>query len=101
MPDERNGRVTTEPPRGGVDVMGQRMLLILIGMLGLAAGVLPAVILAGGLALLTRLITGESPVVVSGIVASAVLFGEAALGSELVGSILDRTDVSALDPTDA
>ena len=92
--------VTTGPPRGGIDVMGQRMLLMLIGMLGLAAGVLPAVILAGGLALLTRLITGEISIVVSGIVASAVLFGEAALGSELVGSILDRTDVSALDPTD-
>jgi len=92
--------VTTGPPRGGVEVMGQRMLLMIVGMLGLAAGVLPAVLLAGGLALVARFITGQIPIVVCGSVASAVLFGEAALGSELVGRILDRTDVSALDPTD-
>jgi hypothetical protein len=92
--------VTTGPPRGGVDAIGQRMLLLLVGVLGLTLGILPAVLLGGGLALAVRFATGEPSVVASGIVAAAVLFGEAAVGSELVGSILDRTDVSALDPTD-
>jgi len=93
--------VTTGPPRGGVDAIGQRMLLMLVGMLGLTVGVLPAVIIGGGLALLAQYATGHFPIVMCGIVASAVLFGEAAAGSEIVGRILDRTDVSALDPTDA
>ena len=92
--------VTTGPARGGVDAIGQRMLLLLVGVLGLLLGILPAALLGGGVALAVRFATGEPSVVASGIVAAAVLFGEAALGSELVGSILDRTDVSALDPTD-
>ena len=92
--------VTAGPPRGGVDAIGQRMLLILVGMVGLVLGILPAVLAGGALALVVRLVTGETSVVVPGIVAALVLVGEAALGSELVGSILDRTDVSALDPAD-
>jgi hypothetical protein len=92
--------VTTGPPRGGIDAIGQRMLLLLVGVLGLLLGILPAALLGGGLALAVRLATGEPSIVASGIVTAAVLFGEAVLGSELVGSILDRTDVSALDPSD-
>lgn len=93
--------VTTGPPRGGVDAIGQRMLLMLVGVLGLLLGILPALLLGGSLALVVRFATGEPSIVASSIVAAAVLIGEAALGSELVGSILDRTDVSALDPVDS
>ena len=92
--------VTTGTQRGGVDAIGQRLLLMLVGMLGLTLGVLPAAILGGGLALIAQYLTGQFPIVVCGIVASAVLFTEAAVASEVIGSILDRTDVSALDPAD-
>ena len=92
--------VTTGPPRGGIDAIGQRMLLLLVGMFGLVLGILPAVLFGGVLALVARLVIGETSILASGMGAAAVLFGEAALGSELIGSLLDRTDVSALDPTD-
>lgn len=93
--------VTTGPPRGGVDAIGQRMLMVLVGMLGLTLGILPAVIVGGGVALVAQYMTGQFPIALCGIVAAAVLLGEVAVASEIVGSILDRTDVSALDPTDA
>jgi ABC-2 type transport system permease protein len=91
--------VSTGPARG-VDAIGQRMLLTLVGMLGLVIGILPAALVGGGLALAVRFATGGIAIVAPALVAAAVLFGEAALVSELVGSVLDRTDVSALDPAD-
>lgn len=92
--------VSVGPPRGGVDVMGQRMLMMVASFLALAITLLPPAILAVVLAFVLRLFTGEFPVVLPGLLAAAVLLGEALIGSELIGQILDRTDVSALDPSD-
>jgi ABC-2 type transport system permease protein len=93
--------VTVGPPRGGVDVMGQRMLLMVVSVLALVVALLPAVILAGSLVFIVRTFTGGFAIVLPGLVAAVVLLGEALLGSEIIGRILDRTDVSALDPADA
>jgi len=92
--------VSIGPARGGVDVMGQRMLLMVASVVGFLVAVLPAAIVGGGVALLLRVFTPNVPIVLPGLMAAAVLLGEAVLGSELVGSILDRTDVTALDPAD-
>ena len=92
--------VSIGPARGGVDVMGQRMLLMVASVVGFLVAVLPAAIVGGGVALLLRVFTRDVPIVLPGVMAAAVLLGEAVLGSELVGSILDRTDVTALDPAD-
>jgi hypothetical protein len=93
--------VSVGPARGGVEVMGQRMLVMAVSILGLALSLLPALLAAGGLALVLRLLTGSVPIVLPGLTAALVLLGEAFLGSELIGRILERTDVNALDPAEA
>jgi len=89
------------PSRGGVDVMGQRMLVMFVSLLALVVTLLPAALLAGSVAFIVRMVTGEFAIVLPGLLAAVVLLVEAVIGSEVVGRILDRTDVSALDPADA
>jgi hypothetical protein len=93
--------VSVGPARGGVDVMGQRMVTMAVSILGLALALLPALLAAGSLAFAFRLLTGRVPIVLPGVTAAIVLLAEAFLGSELIGQILDRTDVNALDPAEA
>jgi hypothetical protein len=93
--------VSVGPPRGGVDVMGQRMLLMTASVLGLALTLLPAAIVGGALMFLIQVATGRLIIVLPGLAAAVVLLVEAFAGSELLGSILDRTDVTALDPAEA
>jgi hypothetical protein len=93
--------VTIGPARGGIDVMGQRMLLMVGSILALLVAALPAAIVGGILFVALRWLTGGAPIVLPGLAAAAVLLGEALVGSELVGAIFDRTDVTALDPADA
>jgi len=87
--------------RAGVEVMGQRMLMTFGSMLVLIFAALPAALLAGLVFIVVRAVTGGVPVLPAGCVAGAVLLGEAFVGSELVGLLLDRTDVGALDPADS
>lgn len=100
----QNGLAVTFPawvgigaPRGGVDVMGQRMIMLAATLIALVVAVLPAAIVGGLAAFLYYSIAGSIPLVVPGMLAAVTLFGEAFLGSELVGAILDRTDLSAID----
>jgi len=96
--------VTIGPPRGGIDVMGQRLLLMFGSILALVVAVLPAALLAGAALFAASAVTSVTSsvrIVLPGLVAAVTLLGEAFVGSELIGLILDRTDVGALDPADA
>jgi hypothetical protein len=93
--------VAIGPTRRGVDVMGQRMLVVFGSLLVVVLAVLPAALVGGVVLLALRWLTGEWRIALPGLVAAMVLLGEAFAGSELVGLIVERTDVSALDPSDA
>jgi len=85
----------------GIDVMGQRMIMMLGLLLVLVVAVLPALLGGGLIMLLLYWLTGTIAVILPAIVASAVLIVEAVLASELVGRAFDRTDVTAIDATEA
>ena len=88
----------TGPARArGIDVMGQRMLMMLGLLLVLVVAVLPAAIVAGVTGYGIHLLTGGIPVIPPAIVAAAVLLAEAFVVSDAVGRLLDRTDISAID----
>jgi ABC-2 type transport system permease protein len=93
--------VTVGRQRAGVEVMGQRMLMTFGSMLALIVAALPAALLAALVFIAIRALTGGVPIVLAGLVAAVALLGEAFVGAELLGLLLERTDVSALDPPDA
>ena len=82
---------------GGVDVVGQRMLVMIAVALALVVSLIPAAIVAAIGTGLVYLVTGSVSVVVAGVLAGAALLVEAFAGSELVGAILERSDISVLD----
>lgn len=82
---------------GGVDVIGQRLLVMIAVVLALVVSLLPAAIVAGVGAGIVYLLTGTIPVVVAGVLAGGTLLVEAFAGSEVVGAILERSDISVLD----
>jgi len=92
--------VTGTPRVRGIDVMGQRMILMLGLIVVLLVAVLPAAIIAGGSGVAIYYLTGTVTVILPSMIATIVLFGEAFLASEMIGKLLDRTDVSAVDASD-
>jgi hypothetical protein len=87
--------------QAGLDAMGQRMLMMLGTLLALVAAVLPAALVAGVAALVAYALVGTILIVVPGALAGATLLAEAFAGSEIVGALLDRTDIAAIDAPDA
>ena len=87
-------------PRGGVEVVGQRMLLLFGSILALLVAVVPAALLGAVLFVGVRVVTGSTPIVLPAFGVAAALLVEAFIGTELIGVMLDRTDVTALDPSD-
>jgi ABC-2 type transport system permease protein len=85
---------------GGVDVVGQRLLVMVAVMLALVAAVLPAAIVAGAAVGLVYMVTGTSSVVLAGVLGGATLLVEVWIGSEVIGAILERSDISAVDAPD-
>jgi hypothetical protein len=92
--------VTGTPRVRGIDVMGQRMILMLGLIVVLLVAVLPAAIIAGGSGVAIYYLTGTVTVILPSMIATIVLFGEAFMASEMIGKLLDRTDVSAVDASD-
>ncbi len=82
---------------GGVDIVGQRLLVMVAVLLALVVAVLPAAIVAGVGAGLLYLATGTISFVLAGVLAGAALLVEAFAGSEILGAILERSDISAID----
>jgi hypothetical protein len=81
----------------GVDVMGQRLLMMAGNLLTLLLSLLPAAIVGGGVAVAIYATTGTVWVVLPAGLVALVMFAESWLAIEAFGRVLDRTDVSALE----
>ena len=86
---------------GGVDVIGQRMLVMIGVALALAVSLIPAALVAVIGAGIVYLFTGTVSVALAGALAGAALLAEAFAGSEVIGAILERSDISVLDAPEA
>ncbi len=82
---------------GGVDVIGQRLLVMVAVLLALVAAVLPAAIVAAVGAGILYLLTGTVSFVLAGVLAGGALLVEAFAGSEILGAMLERSDISSID----
>ena len=89
--------VSIDPRPGGVDAMGQGMLVMLAVLLALIAAILPAALVAGVVGGVLYLLLGTIPVVLPAAIAGAALLVEAFIGTEFIGAILERSDISAVD----
>jgi hypothetical protein len=86
---------------GGVDAVGQQMLVVIVVVVALFAALLPAALVAGIGAGIFYLLTGTVSVILPGALAGTALLVEAFAGSELIGAVLDRSDIGAIDPSEA
>jgi hypothetical protein len=77
--------------------MGNQLLVMLAVVLAMVAALLPALIVAGIGAGVIYLLTGAVPIVFAGVLGGSALLVEAFVASEIVGAILDRSDISVLD----
>jgi ABC-2 type transport system permease protein len=92
------GWVTVGPrqPRG-IEAMGQQMLLMGATLLLLVVGLIPGVLIGGGLVLLLRGWIGWSSLIAGAAVVSALLIAEGWLAIYFLGRLLDRADPAAVD----
>jgi hypothetical protein len=88
------------PQRGGIDVMGQRLLMMVANLIALALALVPAALVGAAAALAGWALIGTVPVLVPAILAGGTLQAEAFLATEMIGAMFDRTDVAALDAPD-
>ena len=89
--------VSLDTRRGGVDATGQGLLVMLAVLLALLAAVTPAALVAGIVGGVIYLVLGIVPIVVPAAVAGIALLVEAFVGTEVIGEILERSDISAID----
>jgi hypothetical protein len=89
--------VSLDTRRGGVDATGQGLLVMLAVLLALVVAVVPAALIAAIAAGLIYLLLGTVPIVLPGVLAGAALLVEAFVGTEVIGAILERSDISAVD----
>lgn len=81
----------------GLDVMGQRMLMLAGTMVALVLAVVPAAVFGGLAALAVYFATSLIPVILPAAIVTAVLLVECLLATEALGRIMDRTDIGAVD----
>ncbi len=81
----------------GLDVMGQRMLMMAAMVVTLIIAVLPAALFAGVAAAAIYFTMSVIPVIVPAAVITALLAAECLLASEALGRTMDRIDPSAID----
>ena len=89
--------VSLDARRGGIDATGQGLLVMLAVMLALVVAVVPAALVAAIVAGLIYLLLGTVPIILPAVLAGAALLVEAFVGSEVIGAILERSDISAVD----
>ena len=85
----------------GIDAMGQRLLLMAANLLALLLAALPGAIVGGGAAFAVYALTGTIPIVIPALLAAVVVLAECWAATELLGRVLDRTDVSAVDAAES
>jgi hypothetical protein len=81
----------------GIDAMGQRILLTFGTLVGLAVGLIPAVLIGGGIGVTLYAVTERVMIVIPAILAAAVILAECWVATELLGLLIDRMDVSAIE----
>jgi len=81
----------------GIDAMGQRILMMIGTLLGLAIGLIPAAVAAVVTGFGLYMASGRILVVIPAIVGAVVILAECWMATELLGAVLDRTDISAVD----
>jgi hypothetical protein len=102
----QNGLAVTFPAwihlgrHGGIDVMGQQIIVMVVVVLALIAAFVPAALIAAVGAGLFYLLTGTFPVMLAGLLAGTALLVEAFAATEVIGAILDRSDIAAIDPSE-
>ncbi len=84
----------------GIDVMGQRMLLLAGTLAAVSLAALPAALVGALVGAAIYAATGTVPVLACAFSATVALLVEALLATEALGALLDRTDVTALDARD-
>ena len=80
--------------------MGQRLFTTAGLLLTLAIALLPAVMAAGVIAGGIYYVSGVLVVVIPSAIIACVLVAECFVAVELLGGVLDRTDVSAVSPAE-
>lgn len=90
--------VTGAPRRAvGLDVMGQRMLMVAASFLVLAVCLAPAALVGALVGYGIFAATGVLTIIPGAAVAAGVIVAECLVATEALGALLDRTDISALD----
>ena len=84
----------------GVDALGQRLFTTAGVLLTLVIALVPAAVVAGLVAGGIYLLSGILVVVLPAIIMTGMLVMECLLVVELLGRVLDRTDVTALSPAE-
>ena len=79
-------------PAGGVEMMGQNMLVMVGTVIALAVAMVPAAIVAGIGALVISIAAGAVPIVLPAALFAAVVLLECLAATAVLGRVLDRTD---------
>jgi len=85
------------PRAAGIEDMGQRMLTMIGMMLTLLLSLIPAGVVAGLAALAIYAVTRVVPIMIPAFVILVGLVIECAVATELLGAVLDRTDLTDVD----
>ena len=85
----------------GIDAMGQRLLLMAANLLALLLAALPGAMVGGAVAFAAWFLTGTIPIVIPALLAAIVVLVECWAATELLGRVLDRTDVTAIDAAES
>ena len=78
-------------------MMGQNMLVMVGTVIALAVAIAPAAIVAGIGALVITIAAGGVPIVLPAAIFAAVLLLQCLAATEVLGRVLDRTDVSRIE----
>jgi hypothetical protein len=81
----------------GIDAMGQRVLMLAGNLLALALSLVPGLVIGGVVAIAVYALTGVILIVLPALLISVTVLVECWVATELLGRVLDRTDVSAVD----
>jgi hypothetical protein len=84
----------------GVDALGQNLLMMAGLILALALAIVPAALAAGLAGATLRAVLGFIPILAIAAVAAVVMVFQNALVVEVLGGVLDKMDVSAIDPAE-
>ncbi|MEO8679060.1 MAG: putative ABC exporter domain-containing protein [Vicinamibacterales bacterium] len=84
----------------GVDALGQRLFTTAGVLITLVVALVPAGIVAALVAAGVYLVTGVVPVILPAAIVACLVIVECIVVIELLGRVLDRTDVSAVSPAE-